>query len=72
MSRYCILCGSELILGGNDMLSDFNDEIIDDKDDGMVTNATCPKCHAEYIMVDATENEKEENKSFIGRIEIFK
>lgn len=71
-SRYCVVCGSELIIGGNDMLSDIDESIKNDKDDAMVTNASCPICKANYTMYDATENEMDEDESFVGRMEIYR
>ena len=67
-----MLCGSELILGGNDMISDV-DETVESlsKDDAMITNAVCPKCGANYIMTDATENEREEDPRYVGSVQIY-
>lgn len=67
-----MLCGSELILGGNDMISDI-DETVEalGANDAMITNATCSKCGATYIMTDATECERNEDHRFVGSVEIF-
>lgn len=72
MSNYCMLCGSELILGGNDMISDVDESVESlGKDDAMITNATCPKCGANYIMTDATENEQDEDPHYVGSVQIY-
>ena len=71
MANYCIICGSELILEGNNMLSDLVWDIKDDKEDAMVTYAHCPKCHCQYEMTDATEYEQEENSLYVGSVRIY-
>ena len=72
MSRYCILCGTELIIGGNEMLSSIDDTIVDNDDDAIITNATCPNCQVYYEMTDATQNERKEIEGFVGIAHIFK
>ena len=67
MANYCILCGTELILGGNNMLSDF-DDTISEEDDCMVTNATCPKCGTMYEMTDAPSS----NTELIGTVSLYR
>lgn len=69
--RYCILCGTELILGGNFMASDMDESITDEKSDAMITNATCPNCGAIYNMTDASQLERDFDPTYIGRTEIY-
>ena len=50
-------CGHNLIIGGNFMLSDFDDSL-KEYDDAMVTNATCPYCGASYEITDTPLSEQ--------------
>ena len=56
----CFRCGHELIIGGNFMLSDVNDEELSDEDDTMLTNASCPYCGASYEFWDVPDSEKDD------------
>ena len=40
------------------MLSEVTGAELDDGDDAMVTNASCPHCGASYELYDTPENEK--------------
>lgn len=72
MARYCVLCGHELVTSDNQMYKDiYGDEEMDDKDDKMITYCHCSNCNADYEMFDASENEKEWNENFIGRMEVY-
>ena len=51
-------CGHDLIIGGNFMLSEVTGTELDEDDDAMVTNASCPHCGASYELYDTPENEK--------------
>ena len=51
-------CGHDLIIGGNFMMSDVTGENLDEDDDAMITNASCPHCGASYELYDTPENEK--------------
>ena len=50
-------CGHDLIISGNYMLSDLNEDLGED-DDAMVTNAHCPYCGASYEIVDTPQSER--------------
>jgi ribosomal protein S27AE len=58
MDLKCMRCGHDLIIGGNFMLSEVTGTELDDDDDAMVTNASCPHCGASYELYDTPENEK--------------
>jgi DNA-directed RNA polymerase subunit RPC12/RpoP len=53
----CMRCGHDLIISGNYMLSDLNEDLVED-DDTMITNATCPYCGASYEIVDTPQSER--------------
>lgn len=40
------------------MMSDVTGENLDEDDDAMITNASCPHCGASYEWCDTPENEK--------------
>ena len=50
-------CGHDLIISGNYMLSDLNEDL-GEEDDVMVTNAHCPYCGASYEIVDTPQSER--------------
>jgi DNA-directed RNA polymerase subunit RPC12/RpoP len=58
MDLKCMRCGHDLIIGGNFMLSEVTGTELDEDDDAMVTNASCPHCGASYELYDTPENEK--------------
>ena len=58
MEIKCMRCGHDLIIGGNFMMSDVTGENLDEDDDAMITNASCPHCGASYEWCDTPENEK--------------
>ena len=55
----CMRCGHDIIIGGNDMISDIYGEELSDDEDAMVTNAQCPHCGAKYVITDVSEYEKQ-------------
>lgn len=51
-------CGEELIIGGNFMKSEIDCSDLDEQDDAIVSNASCPYCGASYEICDTPESEK--------------
>ena len=51
-------CSHDLIISGNYMLSDLNEDLGEEDDDAMVTNAHCPYCGASYEIVDTPQSER--------------
>lgn len=54
----CMRCGHDLIIGGNFMLSEINEEELSEEDDTMVTTASCPYCGANYDLYDTPLSER--------------
>ena len=54
----CMRCRHDLIISGNFMVSDLNEEVNEDED-SIVTNMVCPYCGATYEVYDTPESEKE-------------
>lgn len=74
MGNFCPLCGKELILEDNQMLSDiegWEEGTYVESDDSMVTFAHCPHCNCEIEMYDANRDEHE-LASLIGTVKIYK
>lgn len=59
MALKCMRCGHELIIGGNFMLSEVTGAELEDDDDAIVSNTSCPYCGASYDIYDTPESEKE-------------
>jgi DNA-directed RNA polymerase subunit RPC12/RpoP len=58
MMEKCMRCSHDLIINGNYMLSDLNEDLGEEDDDVMVTNAHCPHCGASYEIVDTPQSER--------------
>lgn len=55
----CFRCGHDLIIGGNNMLSEIMDEDdMPEDEDVIVTNMSCPHCGAYYEVYDTPESGK--------------
>jgi len=54
----CWRCGHELICSSNFMLSDWGYDSLDEDDDALITEYSCPNCGAQYSVIDTPENEK--------------
>lgn len=63
MSYKCMRCGHDLIILGNFMLSDVDEEL-SDKDDAMITNMECPYCGARYEVTDTPISEMNKYQYF--------
>ena len=63
----CWRCGKELICSGNFMLRDWEGENMDENDDAMITDYTCPYCGASYSVTDTPNNEKKNYPYFKNR-----
>ena len=50
MEYYCPICKREMIIGGQEMESQTQDEYVAPEDDRLITNAHCPHCNAEVMV----------------------